>query len=50
MDVLMPLEQSLLSPINPTIYTLTECNTKLKQNSSFKKSGANHNYVASLGF
>lgn len=35
MDVLMPLEQSLLRPINPTIYTFAEFKTKLKQNSSF---------------
>ncbi len=35
MDVLMPLEQSLTRPINPTIYTLAEFKSKLKQSSSF---------------
>jgi len=35
MDVLMPLEESLQLPVNPTIYTSAEFTSKLNQNNSF---------------
>jgi len=35
MDVLIPLEESLQRPLNPTIYTSAEFKSKLDQSNSF---------------
>ena len=35
MEVLLPLEESLQRPVNPTIYNATEFSSKLERNSSF---------------